>query len=301
MNSIHVSSGTASLLNLEEKKIDSLPTSLYFMVGQRCKGECAYCTRGNNFLSRVRWPPFSLVKVLEKLEEKRAERICIQSLYYDDFLRDILFLTKKLTKYGIPISVSMNPTSKEHMKKMKKEGVERVGIGLDCCTEQLFNKWKKNVPSWGDYIYSLQQAKKIFGSATAHLIVGLGENDRELIDLMRLLAHNGISIALFAFTPVRMRFPPPPLDRYRALQIARYWIEKREGEFFFEKGKLHKMVVPSNVEAFRTSGCPSCNRPFYNERASGPLYNYPHPMDPGEIVMATEEARKYVKIYTSSQ
>jgi biotin synthase len=271
------------------------------MVGERCKGECAYCTGGNNFLSRVRWPSFSIVTVLERLEEKRAERICIQSLYYDGFFHDILFLTKKLAKYDIPISVSMNPTSEEHMKKMKKEGVERVGIGLDCSTEKLFNKWKKNVPSWENYLYSLQQAKQIFGSATAHLIVGLGESDKELIDLMRLLAHHGINIALFAFTPVRMLFPPPPVDRYRALQIARYWIERGEGRFYFEKGKLNKMIVPANVEAFRTSGCPSCNRPFYNERASGPFYNYPHPMNSSEILTATKEARKYVKIYTSSK
>jgi biotin synthase len=28
-------------------------------------------------------------------------------------------------------------------------------------------------------------------------------------------------------------------------------------------------------EPFRTSGCQDCNRPFYNEKPSGPLYNYP--------------------------
>jgi biotin synthase len=26
---------------------------------------------------------------------------------------------------------------------------------------------------------------------------------------------------------------------------------------------------------FRTSGCADCNRPFYNEKPSGPFYNYP--------------------------
>ncbi|MFN3268566.1 MAG: hypothetical protein ACK416_04835, partial [Zestosphaera sp.] len=28
-------------------------------------------------------------------------------------------------------------------------------------------------------------------------------------------------------------------------------------------------------EAFLTYGCPSCNRPFYNESVRGPYYNYP--------------------------
>jgi len=26
---------------------------------------------------------------------------------------------------------------------------------------------------------------------------------------------------------------------------------------------------------YLTSGCPSCNRPYYNEKPSGPIYNYP--------------------------
>jgi biotin synthase len=34
---------------------------------------------------------------------------------------------------------------------------------------------------------------------------------------------------------------------------------------------------------FRTSGCPNCNRPFYNEKPSGPLYNYPTKPNKAEI------------------
>ena len=34
---------------------------------------------------------------------------------------------------------------------------------------------------------------------------------------------------------------------------------------------------------FMTSGCPGCNRPYYNERPSGPLYNYPFRPDAGEV------------------
>jgi biotin synthase len=34
---------------------------------------------------------------------------------------------------------------------------------------------------------------------------------------------------------------------------------------------------------FLTSGCPGCNRPYYNERPGGPLYNYPRQPLPEEI------------------
>ena len=34
---------------------------------------------------------------------------------------------------------------------------------------------------------------------------------------------------------------------------------------------------------FQTSGCPDCNRPFYNEKPSGPIYNYPKKLSQEEI------------------
>ena len=35
--------------------------------------------------------------------------------------------------------------------------------------------------------------------------------------------------------------------------------------------------------AFQTSGCPDCNRPFYNERPGGPLYNYARQLTQDEV------------------
>ncbi len=35
-----------------------------------------------------------------------------------------------------------------------------------------------------------------------------------------------------------------------------------------------KPIIES-AEPFLTSGCKDCNRPFYNEKPSGPIYNYP--------------------------
>jgi biotin synthase len=36
-------------------------------------------------------------------------------------------------------------------------------------------------------------------------------------------------------------------------------------------------------EPFLTSGCKDCNRPFYNEKSSGPIYNYPRKLNQKEI------------------
>jgi biotin synthase len=36
-------------------------------------------------------------------------------------------------------------------------------------------------------------------------------------------------------------------------------------------------------EPFPTSGCPNCNRPYYNEKPSGPIYNYPRKISQKEF------------------
>jgi len=300
MNKIRVSAATASMLGLREWKTEVMPTTLYFMVGEKCNGTCGYCTQGGDFLSRVRWPPFPLDDVLCNIDGK-AGRICIQSLYYEGVVDDIVKAAGAMSLYGIPISVSMNPASRKSMERMREAGVERVGVGLDCCTEKLFNKWKSRVPSWDEYLRWLDIAKDVFGNVTAHIIIGLGESDEDAVNMMRWLYRKGIRIALFAYTPVQGG-SPPAIGRYHTLQIARYLIEKGEGRFVFRDGRIHKMLIPRDKgyeNAFLTSGCPSCNRPFYNERVVGPMYNYPRKLKGGEAEKAVEEVKEYVGIYTS--
>jgi biotin synthase len=48
-------------------------------------------------------------------------------------------------------------------------------------------------------------------------------------------------------------------------------------------GDINLLEALKDGEAFRTTGCPGCNRPFYNERPSGPFYNYPRPLKQNEI------------------
>lgn len=42
-------------------------------------------------------------------------------------------------------------------------------------------------------------------------------------------------------------------------------------------------------EPFLTSGCPNCNRPYYNEKPSGPIYNYPRPLTKKETGQILQE------------
>jgi len=79
----------------------------------------------------------------------------------------------------------------------------------------------------------------------------------------------------------------PAIDAYRRIQIGRYLIVNNLSTFqqmlFNSDGRLCDFGIDSKkirriVESgkpFLTSGCPDCNRPYYNERPGGSLYNYP--------------------------
>jgi biotin synthase-related radical SAM superfamily protein len=66
---------------------------------------------------------------------------------------------------------------------------------------------------------------------------------------------------------------------------------RAEAMAFDAQGRLVGLGVslPATGEAFRTSGCPDCNRPFYNEHPGGPLYNYPRPLTAEEAARAIQE------------
>ena len=114
--------------------------------------------------------------------------------------------------------------------------------------------------------------------------------------------------ALFAFTPIRgtalEKKAPPTIESYRRIQLARYLIVKglaRADDMCFNgEGKIEGFGVPKETleeavnsgDPFLTSGCRDCNRPFYNEKPSGPIYNYPRKTRREEI----EEIKKDLKL-----
>ena len=138
-----------------------------------------------------------------------------------------------------------------------------------------------------------------------HLIVGLGETEREMTEMIQRMHDLGVIVGLFAFTPVRgtamQDQPPPPLDTYRRMQVARHLISHdlaafRDFSFSAERqlvsfGQPDLAKILADGLAFQTSGCPDCNRPFYNERPGGLLYNYPRPLTPEEASRAVDGLR----------
>ncbi len=314
---IRLSLGSAVVLGLRDARMEARPTTLYAMLGDTCLGACRFCAQARDsnadpkFLSRVAWPEFDFDDVLGRLKGATdVRRICVQTLHEAGLEPRLVAVAKALHEAaGLPLSVCMNPTDPQWLPRLKAAGVDRVGVGLDCATEETFRQIKPGF-HWDRYHSFLDAIVEVFGTGSVHLIVGLGDSDEDLVRMMQAARDRRCTVALFAFTPVRgarLDLPAPDVGRYRALQLARYLIvsgRARVEAMAFENGRLTALHIdPAIIERalhsglpFRTSGCPDCNRPLYNERPGGVMYNYAAPPSEPELALARQELAQYLAL-----
>jgi biotin synthase-related radical SAM superfamily protein len=315
---VRVSTGSAIILGLLEGKLDAKPTTTYLMTYKsgKCTANCGFCPQARSsrskaeLLSRVSWPVFPTSSVLKKLENTakcgKIMRVCIQALNYPDVFSHLVALVtaiKHQTK--VPVSVSCQPISSKNTRRLEEAGVERISIAIDAVTKNLFNEIKGRIANgpytWENQFKQLCKAVEVFGKGkvSTHLIIGLGEKENDAVSLIQRCINMGVSPAIFAFTPVRGTSlegkPQPLIETYRRIQLARYLIVNGHARFedmhFDGSGCLSDYGVENEVltliietgDPFLTSGCPNCNRPFYNEKPSGPIYNYPRKIRREEI------------------
>jgi len=275
----------------------------------RCSANCKFCPQAREaaadlrMLSRVIWPRCELKKVLAGLKENpnKFERVCIQAVNYPNVVDDLCELvTCVRSACGLPISVSCQPLTRQDIERLAEAGAERVSIALDAATPELFERIKGGGYTWQAHLGALEHARAVFGDrVSTHLMVGLGEGERDMVEGIQLLHDRGITVALFAFTPIAgtplSSHPQPDVASYRRIQLARFLIVNnlsRAERMRFESGWVADFGVERDVlnktvksgEPFRTSGCPGCNRPFYNESPRGPIYNYPKRLSPQDFV-----------------
>ena len=320
---IRVSLGSAILLGLIRGFMDAKPTTIYLLTyrEEKCSANCAFCPQARtskgraDMLSRVTWPPFKIDDVIEGIGEAFRDglirRVCLQTLNYPNVFEDIMFIVKMIKScVNVPLSVSCQPLNREMIMKLHEAGVERVSIALDASTPTLFDKVKGREVggpyTWDGHIRALREAVKIFGRGmvTTHLIVGLGEDEEDVVRMIQTCIDMGVYPALFAFTPIEGTLmadhPRPSLTSYRRIQLAHYLIThsiSRYESMKFKDGRLISFGLPKDQlievvesgEPFMTTGCPGCNRPYYNERPAGPIYNYPRRLRFEEIVEIKEE------------
>jgi len=316
---IRVALGTAIVLGLWRGKLQTAPTTAHFLTyfPGKCLANCQFCPQAKesssdpSMLSRVVWPKCEFDRVIASIEKHGDDfsRICVQAVNYPNVVDDLLDIISRVKEVcSLPISVACQPLHAREIKGLVNAGVERIGIALDAATSELFEAIKGekvNSPySWQTHIRALEEAKRLAGRATTHLVVGLGETEEEMIRTIQFWHDRGITSALFAFTPIHgtplAERPRPDLSSYRRIQLARYLVVNdlsRAEKMVFSDGRLVDFGVSDEVlnaaigggEPFMTSGCPGCNRPFYNESPMGPIYNYPRRPTAKELKMIKEQ------------
>jgi biotin synthase-related radical SAM superfamily protein len=320
---IRVSTGSAIILGLLRGKLDAKPTTIYLLTCReaKCSANCGFCPQARDsegradMLSRVTWPTFQTRDAVDGIERVvrggAIRRVCVQTLNYPEVFDEVLLLVREIkSRVAVPVSVSCQPLNAEKMRELADAGVNRISVALDAATEEVFDRVKgRSVGGpyrWRRQRDALREAVRVFGegSVSTHLIVGLGETEKDVCRTIQWCVDSGVYPALFAFTPIPGTAladnPQPSLGSYRRVQVAHHLLTHRKTRFedmaFDRNGCLRDFGVPrerllevvDSGEPFLTSGCPGCNRPYYNERPGGPLYNYPRQLLPQEI----EEAKR---------
>ncbi len=312
---IRVSIGSANILGLKKIKTDAKSTTAYLLNGQKCSNNCGFCPQAReskddgSHLSRVVWPEYDTDVVIDALKKSSEsgdlQRACIQFTLCKGSFDAAKELSRRISSESdIPFSVSLNVPSVEKARELIEAGASRVSIALDAATPEIHNRIKGS--DFNQKKALIKECAQLFpDKISTHVIVGLGETEYEALSEIAEMYRLGVSVGLFAFTPVRgtalENQSPPDIDTYRRVQIANYLLKygfASIDNFKFENDKLVHIDIDkatltdalSDGKCFETAGCKGCNRPYYNERPGGVMYNYPRPLSHEEISNCMRES-----------
>lgn len=295
-----------------------------------CIGRCAFCglsslrregVKSKTFI-RVDWPIYPLEEIIERSKKvSYIQRVCISMITHLNALKDTVYIIRRFkNETDLLISVLITPTlikDKEYLIEMKEAGADRIGVAIDAATPELFERLRgRGVGGphrWDHYWKVAEMGVEVFGiyNAGIHLIVGLGETEKQMVQTIQKAQSLGLHTHLFSFFPEKGSpmegYPPPPIAQYRRIQLARWIINRGSGSIdhidFNEDGAIINFGLDIKPliemgEPFMTSGCSgndgevACNRPYGNERPSEPIRNFPFMPDREDI----EQIKKQIGV-----
>lgn len=305
--------------------------NILLTYSQGCSANCAYCglskVRPGEYeeksFIRVSWPIHSTDDVAGRIAQRPdvVKRVCISMITQRKAVEDAVTVAKMIrSKSKVPISSLVSPTVmvEADYRSLKDAGIDKVGIAIDCATEELFDLHRgihANGPhKWDKYWSSFESALKVFGKGQvgSHFVVGLGETEKQMIESIQKIRDMGGETHLFSFFPEAnsrlAKHARPSIPHYRRIQIARYMVDNDLTHInkmkFDESGRVIDfgvdfIPVAKLGKPFMTSGCVgedgevACNRPFANERPSEEFRNFPFMPTPEEIDEVIKEIGDY--------
>jgi len=306
--------------------------NLLLSYPEGCRANCAYCGLARhreaerdyadrNFI-RVDWPAVPLDKVIDKVAADGAaspfHRMCISMITHPrsdgDTVTVLKQWTDRISPETIPVSILSNPTTmvRGDVQRLHELGADIFTVALDAATPEIFDRTRgkgvQSPHSWAKYWEILNNARDIFGPKKfgAHIIVGMGETEHDVLTLVQQLVDMGGHSHMFCFFPEKGslmdHLPATPRDQWRRVQLARYLIDYRGvsvGQMKFDgEGRVTDFgVAQSELDdvinagvAFRTSGCPgkfaedisACDRPYGDSPPSN-IASFPFPPNKSDV------------------
>jgi biotin synthase len=298
--------------------------NLLLTYPEGCRANCAYCGLARhreaerdyadrNFI-RVDWPAVPLQEIVARVAGDGPatpfHRMCISMITHPRSDADTVTVletwTSRIDPAAVPVSILSNPTTMTvgDVRRLKELGADIFTVALDAATPEIFDRTRgKGVSSphtWAKYWEILAAARDIFGAQKfgAHIIVGMGETEWDVLTLVQQLVDMGGHSHMFCFFPEKGslmdHLPATPRDQWRRVQLARYLIDyaqvRVEHMRFDEVGRVTDFGIPKpeldaiidRGIAFRTSGCPgkvqedisACDRPYGDSPPSN-IASYP--------------------------
>ena len=286
--------------------------NLLLSYPEGCRANCAYCGLARhreaerdyadrNFI-RVDWPAVPLETTIDIVardgDKTPFHRMCISMITHPRSDADTVTVLKKWTDRidpaTLPVSILSNPTTmtRADVKQLRDLGADIFTVAIDAATPEIFDRTRgkgvQSPHSWTKYWEILMDARDIFGPRKfgAHIIIGMGETERDALRLVQRIVDLGGHSHMFCFFPEKGslmdHLPATPRDQWRRVQLARYLIDYRgvrvESMSFDDAGRVTGFGIPqSGLDdvidagvAFRTSGCPgkfsedvsACDRPY---------------------------------------
>jgi biotin synthase len=297
-----------------------------------CRANCAYCGLARhreaerdfadrNFI-RVDWPAVPIEEIIDIVakdgEDSPFHRMCISMITHPNSEEDTFTIlekwTDKIPAGTIPISILSNPTtmSREDVQRTHDLGADIFTVALDAATPELFDRTRgkgvQSPHSWKKYWEILEDARDIYGPGKfgAHIIVGMGETEQEILELIQQLVDMGGHSHMFCFFPEKGslmdHLPATPRDQWRRVQLARYLLDYCDIRYdqmsFDDEGRVVgygmdekelDVIINAGI-AFRTSGCPgklqddisACDRPYGDSPVSD-IASYPFALNKKDI------------------
>jgi biotin synthase len=304
--------------------------NLLVTYAEGCRANCSYCGLARhreeerayadrNFI-RVDWPTVRYDDVIERVrhgaDHGAFERMCISMITHPESGDDTISLLDRWVAEvpEVPVSILSNPTTMTYadLEDLRQRGADIFTVALDAVTPDIFERTRgKTVQSphrWDKYWQAIEWAAEIYGPEKfgAHLICGMGETERDMLEVCQRIRDLGGHNHMFAFFPERGSlmedWDPVPRDHWRRVQLGRFLIDYagvraqdmrfddagRVTDFGLDRQELNALI--DSGKPFRTSGCPgrsdeevsACNRP-YGDSSPADILSFPFALDAQDV------------------